>query len=87
MLLSKRILFSSSSLVAILIFAVLVATISQNDIAKGQGSDAENKIVEMLVKKHQDYVDKGESLYDQGQYEEAITYYDKALNLYPLDDY
>ena len=47
--------------------------IYQNEVVYGQDS---------IVK---DLYDKANSFYDQGNYEEAITYYDKVLAMYPID--
>ena len=52
---------------------ILVITTSYIGLAEGKNSNL------------QEHMDKGDSLFDQGRYEEAITYYDEALFIDPND--
>ena len=52
---------------------ILVILFSQSELAAGTSSNVD------------DLVDKGNSLASSGQYQEAITYYDKVLAIDPND--
>ena len=54
-------------LIIVPVVSILIFTISQYEFAHGN-----NSTVQVLI-------DKGDTLTDLGNYEEAITYYDKAL--------
>ena len=66
-------------LIIVPLVSILIFTISQYEFAQGNISTV------------QDLIDKGDALTDLGNYEQAITYYDKALVIDPnnatfLDD-
>ena len=66
-------------LIIVPVVSILIFTISQYEFAHGN-----NSTVQVLI-------DKGDTLTDLGNYEDAITYYDKALAIDPnnatfLDD-
>ena len=58
----------------ILLFFILITTtiLFENQLSKAQDSISQ-------------FLEKANSLYDQGKYQEAITWYDKALAIDPND--
>jgi tetratricopeptide (TPR) repeat protein len=70
------------------LFAVLIEEKNQDANVKLYfiGTQNNNSLSTNLTSKNVlNYIDKGDELFDEGKYDQAITYYDKALSLDPND--